>query len=99
MAVPLDGSEMAETVLPHVERLASLLSLEVVLLRVVRMVPWVYGAHERVPLDTTEIEEALELEAREYLNAIESRLKAKGIECRSKVMHRVPWDKIVNFAG
>ena len=63
------------------------------------MVPWVYGAHERVPLNTTEIEEALELEAREYLNAIESRLKAKGIECRSKVMHRVPWDKIVNFAG
>jgi hypothetical protein len=26
------------------------------------MVLWVYGAHERVPLDTTEIEEALELE-------------------------------------
>jgi nucleotide-binding universal stress UspA family protein len=99
VAVPLDGSEMAETVLPHVERLASLLSLEILLLRVVRMVPWVYGAHERVPLDTTEIEEALELEARKYLNAIESRLKAKGIECQSEVMHRVPWDKIVNFSG
>ncbi|HIF43481.1 MAG TPA: hypothetical protein EYQ67_04980 [Dehalococcoidia bacterium] len=32
VAVPLYGSEMAETALPHVERLASLLSLEVVLL-------------------------------------------------------------------
>lgn len=99
IAVPLDGSEMAETILPHVENLASLLSLEVVLLRVVRMVPWAYGAHERVPLDTTEIEEALEEEARDYLRLIEDRFKAKGIACRSEIMHGVPWDKIVSFSG
>jgi nucleotide-binding universal stress UspA family protein len=99
VALPLDGSELAETVLPHVEKLASLLSLEVVLLRVVRMVPWAYGAHERVPLDTTEIEEALKLEARNYLDVIKARFKAKGIECRSEVMYGVPWDKIVNFSG
>ncbi len=99
IAVPLDGSEMAETVLPHVEKLARLLSLEVVLLRVVRMTPWAYGAHERVPMDTTEIEEALELEARDYLKAVEDRLTAKGIKCSSEVMHGVPWDKIVGYSG
>jgi nucleotide-binding universal stress UspA family protein len=99
VAVPLDGSSMAETVLPHVEKLAELLSLEVVLLRVVRMVPWAYGAHERVPMDTTEIEEALEVEAREYLEAVKTRLAAKGIRCRVEVLHGVPWDKVVNFAG
>jgi len=99
VAVPLDGSETAEAVLPHVERLAELLSLEVVLLRVVRLVPWAYGAHERVPLDTTDIEQALETEAAEYLGVIEARLKAKGIKCRSEVMHGVPWDKIVSFVG
>ena len=99
IAVPLDGSEMAETILPHVEKLAGLLSLEVVLMRVVRIVPWAYGAHERVPLDTTEIEEALEEEARDYLRLVEDRFKAKGIACRSEVMHGVPWDKIVRFSG
>lgn len=99
VAVPLDGSETAEAVLPHVERLAELLSLEVVLLRVVRLVPWAYGAHERVPLDTTDIEQALETEAAAYLGVIEARLTAKGIKCRSEVMHGVPWDKIVSFVG
>jgi len=99
VAVPLDGSEMAETVLPHVEKLAELLSLEVVLLRVVRMVPWAYGAHERVPMDTADIEMALEAEAKEYLDTVEARFTAKGIRCRSEVMHGVPWDKIVNFSG
>ena len=99
VAVPLDGSELAEAILPHVEKLAELLSLEVVLLRVVRLVPWSYGAYERVPLDTTDIEQSMEDEAREYLNAIEARITAKGISCRSVVMHGVPWDKIVAFAG
>lgn len=41
----------------------------------------------------------MEDEAREYLNAIEARVPAKGISCRSVVMHGVPWDKIVAFAG
>lgn len=70
VAVPLDGSELAEAVLPHVENLAELLSLEVVLLRVVRLVPWAYGAHERVPLDTADTEMAMEAEAKEYLDAV-----------------------------
>ena len=99
VAVSLDGSEMAETVLPHVEKLARLLSLEVVLLRVVRMVPWAYGAHERMPIDTTDIEAALELEAKEYLATVEARFTTKGIRCRTEVMHGVPWDKIVNFSA
>ena len=99
VAVSLDGSEMAETVLPHVEKLARLLSLEVVLLRVVRMIPWAYGAHERMPIDTTDIEAALELEAKEYLATVEARFTTKGIRCRTEVMHGVPWDKIVNFSA
>ncbi|MDP6496563.1 MAG: universal stress protein [Dehalococcoidia bacterium] len=98
IAVPLDGSDMAETVLPHVEKLANLLSLDVFLLRVVRMVPWAYGAHERVPMDTTNIEAALELEAKEYLATVADRFTAKGITCRTEVLHGVPWDKIVNFS-
>ena len=99
IAVPLDGSKMAEEVLSYVEKLAQLLSLEVVLLRVVRMVPWVYGAHERAPLDTADIEKSLEEEAKAYLSTVEARISAKGIRCRSEVMHGVPWDKIVTFAG
>jgi nucleotide-binding universal stress UspA family protein len=99
VAVPLDGSELAEAILPHVEKLAQLLSLEVVLIRVVRMIPWAYGAHERVPLDTADIEQSLEDDARAYLSTMETRVAAKGISCRSEVMHGVPWDKIVSYAG
>ena len=99
VAVPLDGSEMAETVLPHVEKLARLMSLEVVLLRVVRMAPWSYGGHEGMPLDAAAIEQSLENDAKRYLSAVEARITAKGIRCRSEVMHGVPWDKIVAFAG
>ncbi|PKB71424.1 MAG: hypothetical protein BZY87_06110 [SAR202 cluster bacterium Io17-Chloro-G6] len=99
VAVPLDGSEMAETILPHVEKLAKLLSLEVVLLRVVRMIPWAYGAHEGIPNDTVDIEQSMEDDAKEYLNAVEARITAQGIKCRTVVMHGAPWDKIVSFAG
>ncbi|MCI0848553.1 MAG: universal stress protein [Chloroflexi bacterium] len=99
VAVPLDGSKMAETVLPHVEKLARLLSLEVVLLRVVRMIPWAYGAHDRVPIDTTDIERSLELEAKEYLSTVQVRFAAKGLRCRSQVLHGVPWDEIAAFSG
>jgi nucleotide-binding universal stress UspA family protein len=99
MAVPLDGSEVAEAILPHVEKLAKLLSLEVVFLRVVRMIPWGYGSHDRVPMDTTEIETSLEDEAKDYLGSVEGRFRSKGINCRSYVLHGVPWDKIVSFAG
>ena len=97
--MPLDGSDMAETVLPHVEKLAQLLSLETVLLRVVRVAPRSYGGHAGMPLDTAKIEQSLENEAKEYLTTVEMEITAKGMTCRTKVMHGVPWDKIVAFAG
>ena len=98
IAVPLDGSSLAEEVLPHVERLAEEMSLEVVLLRVVRMTPWVYGGHEIAPLDLTEVEESLELEAKEYLEAIGERFTAKGIKNRREVLNGIPWDRIITYA-
>ena len=58
--VPLDGSKTAETILPNVEKLAKLLSLEVFSLRVVRMIPWAYGAHDRIPMDTVDIEQSVD---------------------------------------
>ena len=63
------------------------------------MIPWGYGSHDRVPMDTTEIEASMEDEAKEYLGSVEARFRAKGINCRSYVLHGVPWDKIVSFAG
>lgn len=97
--MPLGGSEMAETVLTHVGKLAQQLSLEMVLLRVIRMAPQSYGGHEGMPMDTAEIEQSLENKAKEYLTTVETENTAKGMTCRTKVMHRVPWDKIVAFAG
>lgn len=76
--VPLDGSELAEAVLPFVEKVAGPLDAEIVLLRVVE------------PLSAGEVRAsagvvapdaylAREWDAKEYLADIDRRLAGKGI--------------------
>lgn len=75
--VPLDGSPVAEAILPFIEQIAGPLDLEVVLLRVV----------PRSSLETMEVasvaraQEPLirEQEAHEHLGRIVEALKSKGV--------------------
>jgi nucleotide-binding universal stress UspA family protein len=79
--VPLDGSERAEAILPHVETLAQSCGAKVVFLRVTGMPPW-EGPH------TQRYEEMLEHneeEAEEYLEGIAKRFQEKGIETETVV--------------
>lgn len=81
--VPLDGSTRAEKILPHVEMLAKCIEAKVVLLRVYRVN---YGEADMVGHDP-EFYESIEAKCKEsivnYLNKVQEKLRAKGLEIRS----------------
>lgn len=80
--VPLDGSPVAEAIIPFVTRIAQPLGLEIALLRVVpRVPPQVVEGGYRV-LDATE---RLNQEADHYLRAIADRLSANGLRMLTAV--------------
>jgi len=79
ITVPLDGSELAEYVLPYAEELAQRLSLEINLLRVVQVASLAYFAGDGVPMNTLPLEEELEAEATAYLSKVADNLRARGL--------------------
>lgn len=87
--VPVDGSELAECVLPHVESIAKGCQVrEVVFVRVAEPVPLsILG--EEFTGDTREwqhIEAENKKAAENYLNRLVSRLKYDGISIQSEVL-------------
>jgi nucleotide-binding universal stress UspA family protein len=79
--VPLDGSERAEAILPHVETLGRGCGAKVVFLRVTGMPPW-EGSHSRRYVEMLEQNEG---EAEEYLEGIAERFREQGIETETVV--------------
>jgi nucleotide-binding universal stress UspA family protein len=76
--VPLDGSKLAEIVLPTVVDLAKALKLKVVVLRTYSVNPIIYGYEDYLPeLDVNEAE--LEKEATGYLNSEVEQLKRENL--------------------
>jgi nucleotide-binding universal stress UspA family protein len=108
MLVPLDGSELAESVLPHVEALAKQRDtkpIDVVLLRVCEPppTPTYYGPDlSEVPLNwgrfAQEETDRGKKVAKEYLAEIEKRLKDINISVRSEVLVGKATDTIVDYA-
>jgi nucleotide-binding universal stress UspA family protein len=81
--VALDGSSLAEAVLPFVSKLARPLHLEIVLLRATPViVPTVVEGTRRV---VTGDGERLTLEAGEYLRGVAERLSAEGFKTLTAV--------------
>ncbi|MBI1800618.1 MAG: universal stress protein [Chloroflexi bacterium] len=78
--VPLDGSELAEAVLPYVRALAATEGAEVILLRVL-----VYAIHDFAGVDPTfsatiaEANEAVRQGTEKYLRELTARLSAQGL--------------------
>lgn len=83
--VPLDGSALAEQVLPGVIELAKKMKLEVVLMRAYALPPAIsaedYGFYSADLLDH------LESEARDYLQAKVNEVKQKGVENVTSVVN------------
>lgn len=86
--VPLDGSELAETVLPNVIALAREVGLEVILLRAYKVPVNIYASSEDYyPVEYEETKIELMDEARNYLEKKVAELKRFGI---AKVSHSTP---------
>jgi nucleotide-binding universal stress UspA family protein len=81
MIVPLDGSELAENVLPAVVELAKALQLEILLLRAYKISINTYaGAEDYYSVNYEEITAALRDKAQSYFETKVGELKRKGIE-------------------
>lgn len=84
LLIPLDGSKLAETVLPLAKAMAERFDSKVTLLRVVRS-PHVIGGGEEFPALYITMREDLCREASEYLAAKEEAWRAAGFMVSSQV--------------
>jgi len=88
--VPLDGSEVAETILPYVEDLAATHKARIILLRVAL-------AHTLPGQDEIKAEVEAIHEAEEYLKGVEERLKKKDFDVESHVRYGKGAEEIIDF--
>jgi nucleotide-binding universal stress UspA family protein len=97
--VPLDGSPLAECALPEVIRLgrAGVVG-EAILLKVIEVeVINIPKAYER-SFDHSALRNAHRSESRKYLESVEARLKAEGINVRTELVEGRPEEKIIDVA-
>ena len=85
VVVPLDGSPLAELVLPDVAELAKKIKLAVVLVRAYALPPSVSG--DDFGFYSADLLDQLESEAKDYLEGKVKDLKTKGLEDVSSVVH------------
>ncbi len=97
--VPLDGSPLAESVLPYVEHLAKRLSLEVILARAVD-VGGIFAADfgfSTVP-GAEDIVAEIKADATEYLKGVAERLTDRSVTVRWELLTGHPGSSIVDLA-
>jgi nucleotide-binding universal stress UspA family protein len=95
--IPLDGSELAESILPFAEKLAGPLDAEILLLRVIEPLSTA-GAlanGDVVGPDGLFLEQ---VRAKEYLSNLQERLGERGLRARSVLGLGVPATEIVEHA-
>lgn len=95
IVVPLDGSEFAERALPYAEKLAGLLSLEILLARVVRFERPHYTDSG---IELPNLTEQLVDEASEYLNRISKKLDSRGLKVETRVLRGAPAPVLLDLA-
>jgi nucleotide-binding universal stress UspA family protein len=95
--VPLDGSELAEEVLPCVEDLAIRLDAEVYFVQAVdaRSEPTIAGMEPGIMARRAE---GTTVEAERYLSGIADAWAAKGFDAKWEVLHGSPARSIATFA-
>lgn len=94
--VPLDGSPIAEAIIPFILEIAGPLDMEVVLLRVVEPIPPIALEGSRhIEVEDVELRRAY---AEEYLAPIAVELRNKGVRVESRVRRGNAVDQIVAAA-
>ncbi len=97
--VPLDGSELAECVLPHVESIAKGCGVEeVVLVRVVEPFNLPSGYAYLSPEQIKEIDTENEVIAKDYLNQMVSQVKLDGVKVQTQVIIGKAADSLADYA-
>ena len=101
LMIPLDGSELAECVLPHVRTIALGCSdVKVTLVRVVEPLHIRGGLETRFPPEEKERLEKRSMDlAREYLEKIVGSLKEAGVTAQPEVLHGNIVDKLIDYAN
>ncbi len=99
LLAPLDGSELAESVLPYVESLALAMSLRVVLVKALRLDNSSSAYLEGMAYATdAKIQLEVEQESSEYLGEIASALRDKGVKVITKVILGTPASAIADYS-
>ena len=97
--VPLDGSDVAETILSPVAALAKALDLQVLLIRVYGLPLPTYGGDDYYVPDYLELKDQIRDEAEGYLNSRASLLRAQGVaEVSTVVIEVSAADDIIDLA-
>jgi len=100
--VPLDGSELAECVLPHIKALAGLLKGKgkISLVKVVPPLHLYEGVETSLPAEERQRLEAESLRiARDYLNEAAAKLELPGAEVTTTVLSGRVVDELNRFAA
>lgn len=98
VAVPLDGSELAESVLPTVIELAKRLNLEIVLFRAYNIPYYSYSGADAYAINLDELLAEAKQEVSEYLDKKATEIKKAGIEKVSYVVREgFTADEIISF--
>lgn len=99
--VTLDGSKLAESVIPHAQAVAQQFEAEIVLLEVVPSpVTMAVGHFEHASAEVLEsLREAALSIAREYMDAQVAAMKEAGFNVRGEVVEGEPVECILHYAG
>jgi len=99
--VPLDGSQLAECVLPHVESIAKTCGVqEVILLRVTQPFHQLCDLDGCVSRETVNsIDADNKAAAEKYLSQLTERSRYDGVSIKSEVMTGTPGKSIVDYAA
>jgi nucleotide-binding universal stress UspA family protein len=100
IVVPLDGSPVAETILPFVQELAGALGLEITLIQVIGTEATAQSG--RVTPDASlvpnDVLQRMAEVASDYLAGIAKKLEGKGLSVRWEVLGGAPASRVVDYA-
>jgi nucleotide-binding universal stress UspA family protein len=96
--VPLDGSKRAEMIRPHVRELASRFQSTVILIKVVDYIYADATGESYISVSQKNFNAKFE-ENEHYLDGVASKLRAKGITCKTLVVHGPVVEKIIEAAS
>ncbi len=98
MMVPLDGSDLAEGILPYVTHFAKGLGIPITLLTVIDQGAFELPKRSSVMASESEMFGALERMVKERLDGVAAALMAQGVNASTTVAHGKPEEQIVRTA-